>query len=170
MIDMELLSAIGDLMDAKLEIFEKKIDAKLEALEQRMDAKLEALEQRMNSRFDALEARVAKVEEGVTKLEVRVAKVEESVTRLEKQVAKLEDRVAKVEKQVDDIDTRVKKLEYMVEYMLLPRVRLIEECYLSTYKRYKEYCERMEQAFADIDVLKITVHEHSLRLQMQMTS
>ena len=159
MIDMELLSAIGDLMDAKFEIFEKKIDAKLEALEQRM-----------NARFDALEERVAKVEESVIKLEVRVANVEESVTRLEKRVTKLEERVAKVEKQIDDIDTRVKKLEYMVEYMLLPRVRHIEECYLSTYKRYKEYCERMEQAFADIDILKITVHEHSLRLQMQMTS
>ena len=145
MIDMELLSAIGDLMDAKFEIFEKKIDAKLEALEQRMDAKLEALEQRMNARFDALEARVAKVEE---------------------RVARLEDRVTKLEKQVDDIDGRIKKLEYMVEYMLLPRVRHIEECYLSTYKRYKEYCERMEQAFADIEILKITVHEHSLRLQM----
>ena len=138
MADMELLNAIGTMLDAKLEILEKRIDEKLEALEQRMDAKLEALEQRINSKLDVMNRRLGN----------------------------LETRVEAIENSVALIEVRLKKLEVLTENVVIPRIRDIESCYLSTYERYKKDCERMESAFEDIVILKITVHEHSLRLKL----
>ena len=138
MADMELLTAIGAMMDAKLEILEKRIDEKLEALEQRMDAKLEALEQRINVKFDLMDRRLSN----------------------------LESRVESIDNTVGLIEVRLKKLEVLTENVVIPRIRDIESCYLSTYERYKKECERMERAFEDIEILKITVHEHSLRLML----
>ena len=149
MADMELLNAIGTMLDAKLEILEKRIDEKLEALEQRMDAKLEALEQRMDVKLEALEQRIN------SKLDV-----------MNRRLGNLETRVEAIENSVALIEVRLKKLEVLTENVVIPRIRDIESCYLSTYERYKKDCERMESAFEDIEILKITVHEHSLRLKL----
>ena len=138
MADMELLNAIGTMLDAKLEILETRIDEKLEALEQRMDAKLEALEQRINSKLDVMNRRLGN----------------------------LETRVEAIENSVALIEVRLKKLEVLTENVVIPRIRDIESCYLSTYERYKKDCERMESAFEDIEILKITGHELSLRLKL----
>ena len=41
----------------------------------------------------------------------------------------------------------------------------IESCYTDTYNRYKDYADKMDAAFADIELLKKVVTEHSEKLQ-----
>ena len=41
----------------------------------------------------------------------------------------------------------------------------IESCYTDTYNRYKNYVEKMEAAFADIEIMKKVIAEHSEKLQ-----
>ncbi len=106
MVDRELLQAIGELMDEKL-------DARFGTFEKKMDEKL-----------------------------------------------------APIYSELKNLNKRVKKLELLAENEILPRLQNIEACYISTFERYRKDCERMEDAFVDIDILKKTVKEHSLQLQM----
>ena len=87
------------------------------------------------------------------------------VTNLEEQVTVVNTRLTNLEEQVSDVKTRVKRVELIMENEVKPRLHTIEECYLSTYRRYVEYSEKMTNAFVDIDILKKTVHRHSMKLQ-----
>lgn len=40
-----------------------------------------------------------------------------------------------------------------------------ESCYTGTYERYRNYADKMDAAFADIELLKKVVTEHSEKLQ-----
>lgn len=114
MVDIELLQAIGKMMDEKL-------DARFAEFEQKMDKKLEE---------------------------------------------KLEEKLKPIREELQNLSKRVKRLEILVENNILPRLQNIEACYVSTFERYKNDCERMEKTFEDVDILKKTVKEHSRKLQM----
>lgn len=101
----ELLSAISDLMDQKLE---EKLDRKLEPVICRID--------------------------------------------------QLEDNLVP---RIENIEARVKCLEIDMENEVIPRLSLIEECYLDTYERYQNGIDRLDQMQQDIEVIKITVTAHS---------
>ena len=79
---------------------------------------------------------------------------------------KMNEKFSPIYKELKNLNARVKKLELLTENAVLPRLQTIEVCYTDTFERYKKYCERMEKAFTDIDVLKATVENHSLKLQM----
>ena len=51
------------------------------------------------------------------------------------------------------------------ENMILPRLNTIESCYTDTYTRYKEYADRMDSTFSDVDLLKRVVAEQSEKIQ-----
>ena len=118
MADIELLHAIGQLLDVKLQPVHERLD--------RMDERL---------------------------------------TNLEGQMTDVNTRLMNLEGQVSEVKTRVKRVELIMENEVKPRLHTIEECYLSTYRRYVEYSEKMKNAFVDIDILKKTVHRHSIKLQ-----
>ena len=59
----------------------------------------------------------------------------------------------------------MKKLELLHENDVLPRVSTIEECYISTYERYKENVEHIEAMRSDIDIIKRVLLEHSEKLK-----
>lgn len=46
------------------------------------------------------------------------------------------------------------------ENVILPRLNTIEPCYTGTYNRFKDYADKMDAAFADIELLKKGVAEH----------
>ena len=139
MTDNELVLFISELLDKKL----KPIDSKFEKIE----AKLEEIETRLE-----------KVETRLEEIQTRLEKVE---TRLEE----LETRLEELETRLEELETRVKKLELLHETDVLPRVSTIEECYISTYERYKENVEHIEAMRTDIDIIKRVLVEHSEKLK-----
>ena len=42
---------------------------------------------------------------------------------------------------------------------------VMKKVYTDTYNRYKNYAEKMEAAFADIEIMKKVIAEHSEKLQ-----
>ena len=137
MSERELLSAIGTLLDQKLDerfgTFEQKMTDKFVAFEQKMD---KSLDEKLDKKLD------------------------------EKLDKKLDEKLSPIYRELKSLNNRVKKLELLTENAILPRLQTIEVCYTDTFERYKRYCERMEKAFTDIDVLKATVENHSMKLQM----
>lgn len=63
------------------------------------------------------------------------------------------------------IENRLTRIELTLENNILPRLQTIESCYTDTYNRYKDYADKMESAFADIELMKKVIAEHSEKLQ-----
>lgn len=63
------------------------------------------------------------------------------------------------------IENRLTRIELTLENNILPRLQNIESFYTSTYERYKNYADKIDAVFEDIELLKKVVSEHSEKLQ-----
>lgn len=102
MTDQELLQAIGQVVEAKIEPLRQDICELKEQvghLESRMD-RLEEKVDRLESRMDRLEERVGRLESRMDRLESRMDSLEETVGGLKTTVAGLESRVGTLEEQM----------------------------------------------------------------------
>ena len=77
----------------------------------------------------------------------------------------LDARLQPIENDIKSVKSEVHQIKLYKENIILPRLNTIESCYTDTYNRYKNYADKMEAAFADIELLKKVVTEHSEKLQ-----
>lgn len=138
--NVELLNAISEMMDKKL------------------DAKLSVLEKRMNTRFDKIEDRLEKVEIRLCKVEDRLEKVEIRLCKVEVRLGKVESRVRKLES-----DMRILKLD--MDTKVSSAVKEITSCYFDTYKRYQKNNDKMEDTFLKADVMQSVIGKHLEQIQ-----
>lgn len=88
MTDQELLQAIGQVVEAKMEPMRQDI-RELKDSVQRLDNRMDRLETRM----DRLEARIDSLETRMDRLETRIDNLETRMDRLEARTDKLEEQV-----------------------------------------------------------------------------
>ena len=73
---------------------------------------------------------------------------------------------SKLNAKLQPIENRLRRIEVdLLENNVIPRLNTIESCYTGTYNRYIVHADKMEAAFADIELLKKVVAEHSEKLQ-----
>ena len=142
----ELLLAISDMMDQKLD---EKIVPQIKNLENRFDG--------LENRFDGLENRF----DG---LENRFDGLENRFDGLENRFNCLENSFDGLQTQFENLDNRVKNIELTLENDVVPRLSNIEQCYIDTFERYQEGVEKLDDMQRDIDVIKLTVTDHSEEL------
>ncbi len=129
MSDNELLLAISELMDKKLEAGLKPVESKLDRMENRLD--------RMENRLDGMENRL----DG------------------------MENRLDRMENDLQFVKNELQGVKLFQENVILPRLNTIESCYTDTYDRYRNYVDKMDAVFVDVDLLKKVVAEHSEKLE-----
>lgn len=72
----------------------------------------------------------------------------------------------KLDARLKPMENRLKRIEIdLLENNVIPRLNTIESCYTDTYNRYKDYVEKMDAAFTDIELLKKVVSDHSEKLR-----
>lgn len=58
----------------------------------------------------------------------------------------------KLDARLKPIENQLKRIEVdLLENNVIPRLNTIESCYTDTYNRYKDYSDKIEAAFADIE-------------------
>ena len=144
----ELLLAISDMMDEKLD-----------AINVRMDT----MEDKLTSRMDALDAKIDAVE---SKLSAEICALDAKIDAVD---CKLSADIRALDAKIDAVDERlsadIKKINVSLENEVLPRITHIEQCYLATSERYTNETGRINGLVADVQVLKSVVQNHSERLQ-----
>ena len=78
---------------------------------------------------------------------------------------KLKSELQPLKNDLQTLKDEVHQIKLHQENVILPRLNTIESCYTDTYNRYKNYAEKMEAAFADIEIMKKGIAEHSEKLQ-----
>ena len=79
--------------------------------------------------------------------------------------SKLKSELQPLKNDIQSIKNEVHQIKLYQENVILPRLNTIESCYTDTYNRYRDYADKMDAAFADIELLKKVVTEHSEKLQ-----
>ncbi len=102
----------------------------------------------------------------VNEMGLMEGRINKKIESVEGRLGSLEGRMETVEGELQFVKDRLKRVEVdLLENNVIPRLNTIEACYTSTYNRYRDYSERMETAFTDIDLLKKVVSEHSEKLK-----
>ena len=121
--------------------------------------------------MDSLEARVENLEATVNNLDIRVTTLETTVHNLDLRLGRLETQTSSLRTDVSSLTFRITKLKrshyelrdevtktnILLETQLIPVQNEILNCYFSTFQRYKESTNDIEQLKLDVDVLKSTI-------------
>lgn len=78
---------------------------------------------------------------------------------------KLDSELKPIKNDLHSIQDDIHNMKMFQENIILPRLNTIESCYTETYNRYKNYADKIEAVFADVELLKKVVSEHSEKLQ-----
>lgn len=78
---------------------------------------------------------------------------------------KLKSELQPLKNDLKSVKDEVHQIKLYQENVILPRLNIIESCYTDTYNRYKNYADKIESVFDDIEILKRVVAEHSEKLQ-----
>lgn len=104
-------------------------------------------------------------------MQIQLEPLKKQVGNLETQMGSLDIRVGSLETRVDSLETRMDNVEkscvktnLLLENIVIPRLQNIEDCYVSTFKRYQEKADQIDAMQEDVNLLKKVVADHSERL------
>ncbi|WP_300809475.1 hypothetical protein [uncultured Acetatifactor sp.] len=137
-----------------------------EMLDRKLDARLKPIEHELKS----LKAEVDGLKAEVKGLKAEVDGLKAEVKGLKAEVDGLKAEVDGLKKEVDTLKTEIHQIKLFQENIIMPRLNDIEACYTSTYQRYKDHADRMEQTYEDVALLKKVVASHSEMLQRAGTA
>ncbi|WP_304975175.1 hypothetical protein [uncultured Acetatifactor sp.] len=130
-----------------------------------------AISQMMEEMLDRkLDARLKPIEHELKVLKAEVKDLKGEVKGLKAEVDGLKAEVDGLKKEVDTLKTEIHQIKLFQENIIMPRLNDIEACYTSTYQRYKDHADRMEQTYEDVALLKKVVASHSEMLQRAGTA
>lgn len=181
MSDQELLSAISDIVEAKLEPIKQDIRGLREDVSV-LKEKVGNLEEDVS----ILKEKVSNLEEDVSILKEKVGGLEEKVGSLISRMDSLESRMGSLESRMDSLESRMDLLEsrmdslesrmgslekevrrnsILLENEVLPRVQTIEKMYVGSSRNFMEKVAQIDSMQNDIDVMKVVIQEHSEKLE-----
>lgn len=130
-----------------------------------------AISQMMEEMLDRkLDARLKPIEHELKVLKAEVKDLKGEVKGLKAEVDGLKAKVDGLKAEVDTLKTEIHQIKLFQENIIMPRLNDIEACYTSTYQRYKDHADRMEQTYEDVALLKKVVASHSEMLQRAGTA
>lgn len=153
--EMELLEGRGIMTENEL----------LLAISDMMDHKLKAELQPIKNDLQTVKNEVQLVKNEVQLVKEDLQAVKEDLQTVKDRVQTVENNLQAVKNEVQTVKNDVHHMKLYQENIIMPRLNTIESCYTDTYSRYRNYSDKMEAAFEDMELLKRVVSEHSMKLQ-----
>ena len=139
MSDQELLSAISNIVEAKIEPLKQDIRS--------------------------LKEDVSSLKEDVSGLKKDVSDLKKDVNSLTGRMDSLEKKVDCLTGRMDSLEKEVRRNSILIENDVLPRLQTIEKLYVGSSKIYMEKAAQIDGMQDDIDVMKVVIQEHSEKLE-----
>ena len=164
MTENELLLAISDMMDHKLKSELQPIKNDLQTVKNEVQLVKNEV-QLVKEDLQAVKEDLQTVKDKVQTVENDLQAVKNEVQAVKNEVQAVKNEVQTVKNEVQAVKDDVHHMKLYQENIIMPRLNTIESCYTDTYGRYRNYSDKMEAAFEDIELLKRVVSEHSMKLQ-----
>lgn len=120
----------------------------------------------MDKKLSPINNRLQKVEGKIDIVEKHMDSLETSLNgRIDDLETSVNERFDAVDKRFTQNEEMLRRVSLIQETEILPRLQNIEDCYLSTYKRYQKSAEQTDAMQVDLDIMKKVLIEHSQKLQ-----
>ncbi len=121
-----------------------------------------------------LEEKTAPMMNLIVKMQVDIVGMKSDITGLKSDMAGMKSDIAGLKSETADLRSRMDSVESELKYIkviqleneVIPRLKHIEQCYLSTSDRYMEESGKIPKLVHDTDNLLKTVEKHSGRLNI----
>ena len=97
--------------------------------------------------------------------EMMDSKLKAELQPIKSQMQDVRNEMQDVRNEMQGMKDELHQMKLFQENIIMPRLNTIESCYTDTFRRYRDYTDKMGDAFQDIDLLKKVVTEHSGKLQ-----
>ena len=81
---------------------------------------------------------------------------------------KIETEVSRLDQKIDSnisrLETEIRHRDILIENEVIPRLKILEECYLTTSYRYQEGVIKMDSLDEDVTIMKRVITDHSHRI------
>lgn len=114
---------------------------------------------------DMMDGKLQPIKEDLAEVKEEQKKMKEDLAEVKEDLAEVKEEQQRMKDDLQDVKNEVHRINLYQENVIQPRLETIESCYTDTYNRYKSDADKMEAAFADIELLKTVVTEHSKQLQ-----
>lgn len=157
MTDNELLLALSDMMD-------KKLDSKLQPIKNDIrDLKQDVTELKQD--VCELKQEVIVLRQDVDELKQEVIVLRQDVDELKQEVIVLRQDVDGLKQDVVILRQDVCTLKFDSENMIKPQIQLLAENYMPAAKKYEIESSKIASMQDDIHLIKKVVTEHSKKIQ-----
>ena len=103
---------------------------------------------------------------GISKIiDAKLDPIKEDIRSLKADVNELKGTHTALERKFNDLMKEVISIKLFQENVLLPRLRIIEACYASTYGEYESDVEQLNALRTDVKLLQTVVRNHEDRIQ-----
>lgn len=100
-------------------------------------------------------------------------KLKAEIQPIKNEIQALKDEIQSVKAELQaeiqsvriELEAEIHQIKLFQENVIMPRLNTIEECYTSTYTRYKNSVEGYEAVQTDNEIMKRIIMEHSEKLQ-----
>lgn len=139
MTDNELLLAISNIMDKKIQPLQEDVKG--------VKDEVEGLKDEVEGLKDEVEG------------------VKDEVEGLKDEVQGVEDEIVKMKHDIQEIKLDNRKIHLQLENNIVPHLNELSQCYTSTYRKYSEQLDNLEGYREDVVILKEVMLEHSKKLK-----
>lgn len=108
----------------------------------------------MDEKLKPIEGRLDSMQGEINSMKGQIHSMQDEINSMKSEIHSMQGEIHSMQDEIQNI-------KLFQENVILPRLNTIESCYTATYKRYKNYADKMESYFADTDLLKETVAKHS---------
>ena len=136
MTNNELLLAMSDLLDEKLDV-----------------------------RLKPLEKDVRAITVEVESIKEEISSVKEEVSSVKEEVESIKGEISAVKEEVGAVKEEQARMNLIIENEIRPSVHLLAENYVPAAKRYESASLEIDEMQADIEMLKKVVSDHSEKLK-----
>ena len=145
MTDTELLLAISNMLDSKLK-------SELQPFKNELTRELQTIRSELAGELQYIRSELA-------------GELQDIRSELAGELQDIRSELQTLKNDQQSLRAEVHSIKLYQENIILPRLATIEACYIDTYKRYKDYTDKMDATFEDIALLKQVVAEHSEKIQ-----
>lgn len=156
------LLAISQLLDVKLKAEIQPIKNELQAVK----TEIQSVKAELRAEIQAVKAELhAEIQAVRSELQAQMQEMQAQIQELRAQMQEMQAQIQEMQAQIQELQAESLQMKLFQENVMMPRLRTIEACYLSTYEKYKNSAEGYEALQADNELMKQVIMEHSAQLQ-----
>ncbi len=157
MTDNELLLAIADIMDRKMDARFRPVENGMQTIQSEICI--------MKEDIRTMQGEMQGMKGDIRAIQGEMQDMKEDIRTIQSEMQDMKEDIRAIQDEMQVMHNEIHNTKLFQENILLPRLNTIESCYTDTYERYKKGADRMEATFVDTELLKRVVSEHSEKLK-----